>query len=120
MGLAESASLVIAKTLLSKVPTTVDNWGVRFPTLVDDISTILKLIIDATMRPKDPINGVRLHVSSPEKCTKYELAKIMAEIVGVDGSHIHPNSNPPSGAQRPQNTQLDCEETWKALEIPPF
>ncbi len=122
--LGESASLVMAKTLLSKSPTTVDNWGERFPTLVDDISEILGLVIDATMRvdvDDHPISCARrLHISSSEQCTKYELVKIMADVLGVDGSHIQPDSNQPAGAPRPKNTQLDCTETWKLLGIDPY
>ena len=119
--LAESATLVIAKSLLSKSSaTTVDNWGVRFPTLVDDVSVVLGHIIEATQRPNNPIGNIRLHVSSSERCTKYELAKMMAKITGADASHIQPDSNPPSGAPRPQNTQLNCEKTWEVLGIAPF
>eukprot|EP00551_Chaetoceros_affinis_P005392 CAMPEP_0203664988 /NCGR_PEP_ID=MMETSP0090-20130426/2294_1 /ASSEMBLY_ACC=CAM_ASM_001088 /TAXON_ID=426623 /ORGANISM="Chaetoceros affinis, Strain CCMP159" /LENGTH=354 /DNA_ID=CAMNT_0050528417 /DNA_START=102 /DNA_END=1166 /DNA_ORIENTATION=+ len=129
--LGESASLVMAKSLLckSKSPTTVDHWGERFPTLVDDISEILRLIMDAMMRENNPIGAGgagtdadandgrirRIHISSTEQCTKYELVQIMAEIVGVDASHVRPNPNQPSGAPRPKNTQLDCTETWKVL-----
>jgi dTDP-4-dehydrorhamnose reductase len=118
--LSESATLVIAKSLLSKSPTAIDNWGVRFPTLVDDVSIVLKSIIDATQRSNNPIENVQLHVSSSERCTKYELAKLMADLTHTDASHIKPNSDPPNGAPRPQNTQLDCDETWKLLEIQPY
>ncbi len=136
--LSESASLVVAKSLLSskKAGTicTVDNWGKRYPTLVDDVSAVLRLIIDASQQEEekdddddnhdddtdDPIskgNGKILHISSSEQCTKYELTQLMAKILGIDGSHIQPDSNPPSGAARPQNTHLDCSETWDALGI---
>jgi len=118
-NLDESATLVVAKSLLAKETTYVDHWGIRFPTLVDDIAKILKLIIDGTQRTKNKLGGIKLHVSSPERCTKYELAKLMAEIVSVDASKIKPNSSPPEGAPRPQNTQLDCTETWEALGVPP-
>lgn len=121
--LSESASLVVAKGLLStESSASVDNWGIRFPTLVDDVSSILRLIINATQNQQSPLckGGMKLHVSSSEQCTKYELTKLMAKIVNVDGSHIQPNSNPPSGAPRPQNTQLDCSATWEVLGISPY
>ena len=120
--LSESASLVVAKALLSTESVTVDNWGVRFPTLVDDVSSVIRLIINATQNEQNPLSkgGMKLHVSSSEQCTKYELTKLMAKIVNVDGSHIQPNSNPPSGAPRPQNTQLDCSATWEVLNIAPY
>lgn len=118
--LSESAALVVATALLSNSPATkIDHWGVRFPTLVDDVSSVLRLIIDATQRPNHPLERVRLHISSPEQCTKYELVKLMAEITGSDVSHIEPDPDAPAGAPRPRNTQLNCDETWKALEIIP-
>ncbi len=122
--LSESASLVVAKSLLSSnkntaPSTTVDNWGIRYPTLVDDVSVILQKIIDATQIPSNPLSkgdGIKLHISSDEQCTKYQLMQLMAKIVKVDvATSIQPNNNPPSGAPRPKNTHLDCSKTWEVL-----
>ena len=59
------------------------------------------------------------HCSSPESSTKYTQALVMARALGVPSKHLSPNSEPPSGAPRPQNTQLDCESTWVALGAKP-
>ncbi len=141
--LSESATLVIAKSLPPLLScsssskddvTIVDHWGIRFPTLVDDISCVLKLIINAMSNiSTHPIHDVIekqngkliLHISSSEQCTKYELALLMADILGIDKNiqqeRIQPNPNLPSGAPRPQNTQLSCNETWRVLDnMDPF
>jgi len=113
--LSESASLVVAKVLQSAEAKAVDDWGERFPTLVDDVSACLRSIADATQRAGEGrIEGI-VHVSAPECITKFQLAKLMAEILGVDASHLSADPNPPAGAPRPRNTQLDCAATWAAL-----
>lgn len=121
--LAESAALLVAKSLLSKdTPyNKIDNWATRYFTSVDDVSAVLEKIIDASQRPKNPFNGgVRLHVSSPYPNTKYDLVKMMMKITGVDGSHLSADSDAPLGVERPQNTELNCDETWKVLGMEPF
>lgn len=116
--LGESAMLLVAQALLSKGPIKVDNWAMRFPTLVDDVSCVLKFVIDATQRTINPIGNTILHVASPEGATKYEIVKIMAKVVGVDSSHIEANNTPDPGAEpRPRDTQLDCKKTWEELNL---
>jgi len=98
---------------------------VRFPTLVDDIARCIRLIVDhsiatttTTQKSDEKCNvegGTIFHVSSPQRCTKYELLKIMGDILEVDSSHIEPDPEPPAGAPRPQNTQMDCSQTWSIL-----
>ena len=130
--LSESATLVIAKMLLPSCnddnnacnPKMIDHWGIRFPTLVDDVSCVLRLIT-TTMNNIDDNNNNNevqiLHISSPEQCTKYELAQCMANIIGMSDNMfkkmIQPDSKPPSGVPRPQNTQLNCSQTWKVLQM---
>ena len=114
---SESASLTVAKTLLGKEQQKVDNWGVRFPTLVDDVANCLKALID--IKHKDPSSALGIfHCSSPHRTSKYELAKTMAQILMQDSSRLIPNNDPPGGAPRPQNTQLACEATWEVLGKP--
>ena len=40
--------------------------------------------------------------------------------MNVDASHVQADSEPPVGAVRPKNTQLDCSGTWEALGIQPY
>lgn len=128
----ESASLTVANALKVKKGKTeksskikIDNWGVRFPTLVDDVAKVIRMIVDHSLslssgssddgKTSASGGGQIFHVSSPQRCTKYELVKLMGEILNIDTSRIEPDSEPPSGAARPQNTQLDCSQTWAFL-----
>jgi S-adenosylmethionine synthetase len=114
-SLDESASLVVAEALRDpSAATSVDDWGVRFPTAVDDVSQCLSLILERKRDDKSSLCGV-YHCSSPERSTKYTQAKLMAKVLGKSADHLTPNSQPPAGAPRPQNTQLDCAATWVAL-----
>ena len=114
--LAESASLVVAEALKgsSSEPKLIDDWGVRFPTACDDVSEAIRLIIEAKREDKAKITGI-YHCSSPERSTKYSQSLLMAKVLGLPSEHLKPNGEPPSGAPRPQNTQLDCSSTWAAL-----
>ena len=106
-SLDESASLVVAEVLRKHPASTkVDHWGVRFPTAVDDVSKCLRAIIDAKRHDSAALCGI-FHCSSPEPATKYEQALLMAEILGVPATHLAPDPEPPAGAPRPQNTQLE-------------
>jgi len=111
---SESASLIVAKSLLKTGEQTVDDWGVRFPTSVDDVAVVLKAILDLKAKDASSVSGI-LHCSSGEFITKYRMAIMMAEILELPSDHLRPDPNPPAGAPRPQNTQLDCSATWAAL-----
>jgi len=39
--------------------------------------------------------------------TKYEMAMIMADSLGIDARHVRPDSNPPRGAPRPRDCRMD-------------
>jgi len=115
--LSESASLQVAEALLPQQSEyiDIDDWGIRFPTLVDDVSAVLKLIIDAKASAQSALPPV-LHCSSPERTTKYQLALQMAELLGVGTNLLKRDKNPPQdAAPRPRATQLDCAATWEAL-----
>jgi S-adenosylmethionine synthetase len=114
-SLDESASLVVAKTLLSTKPVMADHWGSRFPTLVDDVSIVLRELLAWRLRAPADAPAAILHCSSPVRTTKYELAVMMAHILGVDASHVSADTQPPKGEPRPRDTQLDSSRTWLAL-----
>ena len=66
------------------------------------------------------ISNIKLHISSEEQITKYQLTQLMGKIMDVDASatlaNIKPDNNPQrSGTPRPQNTHLDCSKTWEIL-----
>jgi len=110
-ALKESASLTVAKALCTREPKTLCNWGLRFPTACDDVAAGICALVLKDAR------GV-VHFSSPHSVTKFEMSLVMAELMGVSAEHLTGDSNPPAGAPRPQNTQLDCSGTWQILGRP--
>jgi len=126
--LEESASLTVANALKTSqnqdlngngnvdVDVKVDDWGMRFPTLVDDVAAILQIIIEQ-QNDADTVQHRCFHISSPEGCTKYQLVKLMGDILNQSTSHVKADGEPPEGAVRPKNTQLDCAATWEALAL---
>lgn len=110
--LSESASLKVAHALLpNRPPQTVCNWALRFPTCCEDVAVVLCKLLLSDAR------GL-LHFSSPESVTKYELSHIMAAALNLPTDHLSGQSEAPAGAPRPQNTQLDCADTWKVIGGP--
>jgi dTDP-4-dehydrorhamnose reductase len=116
--LEESASLTVANALKTQeggsMKVKVDDWSMRFPTSVDDVAAVLQIILDTDA---DAVQHRCVHVSSPEGCTKYHLVKVMGEILNQDTSHVEADGEPPVGAVRPKDTQLDCTATWEDLGL---
>lgn len=101
----------------------IDHWALRFPTNVDDVARVLKLMIDRIVENKFP--GGTYHISSPHGTTKYELMQLQAKLMNISTSRVEEltegdSSGPPrNSAPRPQCTKLDCSETWSALGMKP-
>ncbi|KAJ1630084.1 hypothetical protein T492DRAFT_1006062 [Pavlovales sp. CCMP2436] len=115
LSLEESASLVVAKVLLSQEPVLVDHWGSRFPTLVDDVAVVLRELVAWRLHATHDAPAAILHCSSPVRTTKYELLQLMAATLEVEASHVRADDQPPRGEPRPKDTQLNCTRTWLAL-----
>jgi len=47
------------------------------------------------------------HFAGAERLTKYEMARTMAEVLGMDGSMVQADNRPPAGAPRPKDCRLD-------------
>ncbi|KAL7538554.1 hypothetical protein ACHAXR_009542 [Thalassiosira sp. AJA248-18] len=125
--LNESPALEMMKVFLPNeaVPTTrkkIDHWALRFPTSVEDVSRVLKLMIDKVLEEKNFPVGT-YHIASPHGTTKYELMQLQTKSMGIPASQVEERTEGNSGgppkksAPRPQCTQLDCSETWKALDL---
>ena len=123
--LGESPALEMMKSFL---PSTVeakrkqiDHWAQRFPTSVEDVSRVLKIMIDRILNKTLPLENSTYHVSSPYSTTKYELMQLQTKLLNISASTVEErtsaNSTGPSAdsAPRPQCTQLDCSETLVAL-----
>ncbi len=100
--LEENAITVIGKKVLNQSElTTEDNDSIRRPVYIPDFCKfILSFILTSKVGT--------FHFYNPiTKTTKYQMAKQIAEILGVSDQHISPaKSSPLSLANRPFDTQL--------------
>jgi len=80
-----------------------DDWAIRYPTLTTDIA---KVIGDLLGRHYSKLKGI-YHWSGDEAFTKYEMAKIMAEILDLDVSKVEGKQPSKDALPRPQDCHLD-------------
>ena len=106
--LDESSVTQIVKAVVSRSEIEIDDWATRHPTFVDDVACVCRQILE--YRTQNPSFSGTYHWSGNQPITKYHMAHIMAEVLGVDVDHIAPAKHPPIGAPRPQNCQLDCSD----------
>ena len=122
--LSESPALEMMKVFLPSASQTttkkkIDHWALRFPTSTEDVSQVLKLMIDRVL--DDTLDGGTYHIASPHGTTKYDLMKMQAKLLNIPTERVDDRTEGNSGcppkdsAPRPQCTQLDCTDTWKAL-----
>jgi S-adenosylmethionine synthetase len=90
----------------------VDDYALRFPTCTEDVGRIIVEIANRYLNQKDGEELPRiLQFSSEQKYTKWEMTKVLAEILGlpVDKLEPHdPTKDQAEGAtQRPYDSHLD-------------
>ncbi|EDV25057.1 uncharacterized protein TRIADDRAFT_25365 [Trichoplax adhaerens] len=111
-NLAECSCTALFQAVLNNTKSkSVTDYGMRYPTLVDDIAIVIRQICEKALSEND-FRGI-WHWSGSEALTKYQMTKIMAEVFNLDFSHIKPASEPPTGAKRSNNSQLDCSDLMK-------
>eukprot|EP01133_Synstelium_polycarpum_P007891 gene7891-9263_t len=114
--LKESAVTVVADQIKSNPKAEIDDWQIRYPTLVDDVARTVSLLI-LRKQETNKVEGI-FHFSCTQKKTKYEMALDMAKVLGLDSSQLTAASGPPvGGAPRPYNCQLDSSATKAVLGI---
>lgn len=109
--LEESAVISLTRKLLdaeSVEKITVENWAIRHPTLTDDVADVICQML-AYADDHATLKGI-FHWSSNEAMTKYDMACIIADFIDFSRDRLLPDSNPPAGALRPQNSTLDTTE----------
>ena len=107
--LDESAVTIIAEQVIRGIPGKIDDWAIRYPTHVDDVAAACRRLAEAWRDGAvDARRGGVFHFSGREPMTKADMARVIADVLGADASHLEPDANPPAGAPRPKNCQLDC------------
>ena len=104
-SLEESPITLIAGSLKKDSPQKIDNWAIRYPTHVDDVALAIRRIVEHWV--EDPKLGGIYHWSAAEPYTKYDMARLMAPVVGADKDKILADDTPPPGALRPKDSHLD-------------
>ena len=106
--LGETSVTQIAEQIQPPDSVSIDHWAIRCPTWVDDVAVVCRQLIDYHL--SNPNFSGTFHWSADEPMTKYEIAQIMAEALDYPTSHLVPSTDPPAGAPRPRNCQLDCSD----------
>jgi S-adenosylmethionine synthetase len=88
----------------------VDNWGLRFPTCTEDVGRVLEEVAELYLKGGKDLPQI-LQFSGQTQFTKYEMAKILAEILGAPTDNLEPH-DPTKDAkegdtQRPYDSHLD-------------
>jgi dTDP-4-dehydrorhamnose reductase len=101
--LDESPVTEIAIKVAQRTPFKIDDWASRYPAHADDVAGAIALIAAELLKGK----GGVYHFAGAECLTKYRMARIIAEALGIDSSFVEPDPNPPPGAPRPKDCRLD-------------
>ncbi|MDF7801673.1 SDR family oxidoreductase [Pontiellaceae bacterium B1224] len=103
--LEESPVTTLLNELLDPTPHAVDDWAVRYPTYVGDVAQTLRNWAEKLLN--NPQSCGIYHLSGAEALTKYDMACIIGDVLHIDHSHLSPDPEPPAGAPRPKNSELD-------------
>jgi len=117
--LDESAITVLASPLLNNSPAQLDNYNIRWPTLVDDVAAVCVGLCERKMEHCG-LYGT-WHFAGNEKYTKYEMAQEIAKALGIPfPDNITPVSV--ANSKSPHNAQLNCIalEVMGLKKVTPF
>mmetsp|Transcript_24190 Transcript_24190/g.43789 ORF Transcript_24190/g.43789 Transcript_24190/m.43789 type:complete len:343 (+) Transcript_24190:94-1122(+) len=95
-----------------------DNWQERFPTNTEDLALVIEAFCTIQCRtPGHGSFGGIFHWQANERHTKYSMGMAIAEITGLDTTHITPvDSAPaPGSAPRPQFERMLCKRLESIL-----
>jgi dTDP-4-dehydrorhamnose reductase len=113
-SLDESPVTLLAKEVINQQLRIYDHWGVRYPTLVDDVAYVIRQLIE--YKSASPAFSGTFHWSGDEPFTRYQMALVVSELLNLPRELVLPSEEPSSGAPRPKNAHLDCSKLEK-LEV---
>ncbi len=116
LSLKESSITQIAQQVIEQKKMSYDHWALRSPTLTTDVALAIHKLVNLT-KDKIPEKEV-LHFSSTEQLTKYQMAKIITDKLGISTKDFIPLSEPENSTPRPKDCTLDTSEIRKLIEIP--
>jgi dTDP-4-dehydrorhamnose reductase len=104
--LDESPIGVIAEQVISGEKNAFDHWARRYPTNTSDVGFVLRRMIEHKI--SNPQFGGIVHFSGDKAFSKFEMAKVICDVLGKPDDKISPQSSPAGGAPRPRDAHLDC------------
>ena len=100
-NILETAVTMIGKKILDTTKShTEDNYSIRRPVFIDDVSEFILSCMEEKKR------GLFHFYNSNDKVTKYQIAKMIGHYLEKSSNHIHPLSTLPNLAGRPYDTYL--------------
>ena len=130
-NLGESAVTALVAAVRDSQPRTIDHWAVRFPAYTKDVARAIASLAERVLADDGPRDSVQtassrvlsiglhgiLHFAAGVSVTKFEQARILANLLGVSAEHLSPDASPPAGAPRPRDCQL-ASGRWDAIGLP--
>jgi dTDP-4-dehydrorhamnose reductase len=109
--LGESSVTQIAEKLLHEEISHHDNDAIRYPTNTENVAYVIYELIKLIEK------GVPLdqtyHWTGDEAFTKYTMALVMGEILGINSKNIKEAASDPDAAPRPRDSHLDKDKLVK-------
>ncbi|WP_323847127.1 SDR family oxidoreductase [Microbulbifer magnicolonia] len=103
--LRESGVTALLETVRDPAPAALDDWAIRFPTSVEDVARVLEQCL---LKKKSGTRFTGIYQwSGDTACTRYQLAKMVAECCGLAADHLSGDPAPQFAEPRPFNCQLD-------------
>lgn len=113
--LDESQVTTLAELVKSGQGCKVDDWATRYPTYTPDVAQAIGKLLEVWQH--DHLMAGVQHFSGSEALTKYGMCKAISEVIGCSSESLIPDPNPPSGAPRPQNSQLSDSSLGKKADL---
>ncbi|KAK2718101.1 methionine adenosyltransferase 2 subunit beta-like isoform X2 [Artemia franciscana] len=109
-SIEESAITVLLKAVREEKPQLVSDIEIRYPSHTEDISYIVHQLLKLKLNDTRCIHGI-YHWSGKEALTKFQMVKVIANVLGLTASHISPDRDETklsTGPLRPKNCQLSA------------
>lgn len=108
---------LLEKAQDSSEPIPVEAWATRYPTCTLDIADLLSQWCEAILLDKKLPHFGPQHFTGCDAHTKYSMACCLAETLQLKHDALRPDPQPPAGAPRPKNAQLDDRELMSHFPI---
>ena len=80
----------------------------RYPAHADDVARGVAMVAAHLLSPAPQAAGGVYHLAGAEQYTKFGMARVIAEVLGISAQNVVADPNPPAGAPRPQDCRLDA------------